>query len=125
MSEAAAFEMALPVVPLDAAWQEALKALPIALHDCPEDPLSPFIAWLMSRHRVPHDQALKVANTVRTLHKQYPIEEVLHGDPRDLAERIPGIDARKHVGGGRSQHGKKFRQAGYRFQEWAAVRGMA
>lgn len=125
VSEPAPSDQALPVAPLDEEWRDDVNMLPVRLRVTPDDPLLPFIEWLEcpdGSHRVAHDRAKQVAGGVRTLLEHYPIGEVLGGDPADLAERLPWVAARKHVGGGRSQHGKPYRQAGKRFQEWDAVR---
>lgn len=110
------------VEPLDETWRQAALAYPAWLRGQPGDPLYPFVAFLESRHRVGNDQALLAARAVRTLLKHFPIAELLAGDPREFSERLPFVDARRYVGGGRSQHGKRYRQAGYRLQEWAALR---
>ncbi len=104
---------------LDEAWRSAVNGLPLGQRGKAADPLLPFITWLSRpENRVARDQAFKVARDVRILLLQFPVKDLLLGDPDDIAERVPSVAESTAVGDGFGRKAKRFRRAVRRLQEW-------
>ena len=118
MSEAVAAGPALDAGSPHEAWRGAALAVPRSRRYGPEDPLSPFVAWLKTRHGQADDHARKTAQIVRRLLALYPVDEALATDPAALALGIPAVARRTGVGDALGTHGKSYRAAARRFTEW-------
>ncbi len=118
MSEAAAVDTVAPAGSPAEVWRAAALAVPVHRRYGPDDPLSPFVAWLQTRHRIGGGPARQTAQKLRYLLKSCTADEVLTADPFELALRVPHVARRTGVGDALGVHGKPYRVATRRFQEW-------